>query len=412
MRSLLSQRDIRLFIAGQFLSTLGDNALWIAVAIWTKVLTGSSSAAGLSFFVFVAGNVCSPAAGLLIDRVRRRPLLIGFNLLAAAVVLPLLLVHGRGDVWIIYAVMLGYGFLSGMIGSAQTALMQTLVPREKLGEANGLLQTLLQGLRLVTPLIGAGLLAAFGAGPLVIGDVATFLAAVVLLVLLRTDEPEPARPDQRVAGEMTAGIRHILGVPALRQVILATVLAIVAFGFSESVAFAVVGQGLHRPPTFLGVLTSSQGIGAIAGGIGAAALVRRIGAGLLVALGLAAAGAGFLLMTLPTLYTVVPGTVLLGAGLPWIIVGLTTVLQQLTPPELMGRADAALNVLIAAPQAAAIAVGAGLLAVVDYRLLLLVMTALLLVSAGYLATRREQRPTAAADPDERLPDAVAVSERG
>lgn len=90
---------------------------------------------------------------------------------------------------------------------------------------------------------------------------------------------------------------------------------------------------------------------------------------------------------------VAPGTVLIGASLPWIIAGITTLFQRRTPSTLMGRTDAALNVLIAVPQTTAIAAGAALIALVDYRLLLAVMAVLMATSALYLVTRPTGQPT-------------------
>jgi hypothetical protein len=55
VRALLAHRDARFYLAGQALSTVGDNALWLAMGIWVKILTGSSSAAGLVFFAFTCG---------------------------------------------------------------------------------------------------------------------------------------------------------------------------------------------------------------------------------------------------------------------------------------------------------------------------------------------------------------------
>ena len=54
MRRLLAHRDARLFLVGQSLSLLGDTALWLALGLWVKELTGSSSAAGLVFLCIVA----------------------------------------------------------------------------------------------------------------------------------------------------------------------------------------------------------------------------------------------------------------------------------------------------------------------------------------------------------------------
>ena len=53
--------------------------------------------------------------------------------------------------------------------------------------------------------------------------------------------------------------------------LIACLLVIIPFGFYETIAFAVVGNGLHRPPTFLGILATVQGVGAIAGGLTAGA---------------------------------------------------------------------------------------------------------------------------------------------
>ena len=191
MRQLLAHRNARLYLSGQVMSLLGDGALWLAMGIWIKVLTGSSSAAGLSFFALALGSLCGPLGGLLADKVRRRPLLIVTNLATAGLVLLLLLVRDRDQVWLIYAVMFGYGVSGSVLGPAQTALLQAIVPARLLGDANSALQTAQQGLRLVTPLAGAGLFAAFGPAPVIIGDAATFGVAVVTLVAITISENRP-----------------------------------------------------------------------------------------------------------------------------------------------------------------------------------------------------------------------------
>jgi MFS family permease len=173
-------------------------------------------------------------------------------------------------------------------------------------------------------------------------------------------------------------------------------MVVTAYGLSETVLFAVVSQGLHRPATFLGILISAQGVGAIAAGIVAAPLMRRLSEGLLASLGMVSAAAGFLLLIASPLPAVLAGCALLGASLSWIIVGIMTLFQRRTPPELMGRTDAAFTAAYTVPQTMAIALGAGLIAVLDYRILLLIIAGLMALAAGYLGTRREQRRAAAA----------------
>jgi MFS family permease len=389
MRRLITHRDARIYIAGQSFSIIGDSALWLAMGIWVKILTGSNSAAGLTFFAFVCGCMTAPLSGVVVDRLRRRPLLIAANLSGAALVCVLLLVHGRGQVWLIYAVMFGYGAVNGLITAAQTALLTVLVPGDLLGEANSALQMLSQGLRLVTPLLGAGLLALAGARPVILLDAGTFAAAAAAVLALRLREQRPDRAPARWRAEFTAGLRHVADTRALRRPLIACVIAVSAFGFFETVPFAVVGQGLHRSPEFLGVLNSLQGAGALIGGALAAPVMRRTSERALMAGGLAACAAAALLLITGSLPLVLLAMAGVGLCVVWINVGAVTLIQRRTPGPLLGRVDAALEFAVVVPQAASIALGAALIAAVNYRILLVAMAAVIGFSAAYLAARRE-----------------------
>jgi MFS family permease len=389
MRRLITHRDARIYIAGQSFSIIGDSALWLAMGIWVKILTGSNSAAGLTFFAFICGCMTAPLSGVVVDRLRRRPLLIAANLGGAALVCVLLLAGGRGQVWLIYAVMFGYGAVNGLITAAQTALLTVLVPGDLLGEANSALQMLSQGLRLITPLLGAGLLALAGARPVILLDAGTFAVAAAAVLALRLREPRPDRAPARWRAEFTAGLRHVADTRALRRPLIACVIAVSAFGFFETVPFAVVGQGLHRSPEFLGVLNSLQGAGALIGGALAAPVMRRTSERALMAGGLAACAAATLLLITGSLPLVLLAMAGVGLCVVWINVGAVTLIQRRTPGPLLGRVDAALEFAVVVPQAASIALGAALIAAVNYRILLVAMAAVIGFSAAYLAGRRE-----------------------
>jgi MFS family permease len=392
MRRLFAHRDARTYLAGQSLSVIGDSALWLAMGIWVKILTGSNSAAGLTFLAFTCGVMLAPVSGMIVDRVRRRPLLIAANLVTAAGVCALLLVHGRGQVWLIYLVMFGYGASNSLITSAQTALLTQLVPGDLLGEANSVLQMASQGLRVLSPLLGAGLLAWAGAQPVILLDAGTFVAAAGTVLALRLREPRPDRAALARRGwrsEFGEGIRHVMSTPALRRPMVACLIAVSAFGLFETVPFAVVSQGLHRSPEFLGVLVSLQGVGALAGGVLAGPVLRRTSERVLIAGGLASCSAASLLLITPLVPVAGLASAALGLCIVWINVGAVTLIQRRTPPGLIGRVDAALEFAIVVPQAASIALGAALIAAVSYRILLIVMAAVIGLSAAYLATRRE-----------------------
>jgi MFS family permease len=150
----------------------------------------------------------------------------------------------------------------------------------------------------------------------------------------------------------------------------------------------VLDQGLHRSASFFGVLSSLQGVGAIAGGLTAARTLRRLGDVKLVGLGMALFAVGELSFVSSSLPLVLAGTAVAGAGIAWFIVGFATAIQLRTPLRLQGRVAGAAETLVGTPQTVSIAVGAALVTVVDYRLLVLVTC---LVTAGccaYLLTRR------------------------
>jgi MFS family permease len=416
MRELLRDRNVVLCLGGQLVSAFGDSALWLAMGIWIKLLTGSSSLAGLSFLALALGAFTGPLSGWLVDRTRRRPLLVIANTATMLLVLLLLLVHRGSQVWLIYVVVTAYGAASSLIGPAQTALVQAVAPDSLLGEANSVMQTAQQGFRLIAPLVGAGLLAAFGARPVIIGDALTFAVAVASLAALKVSETRSVPSGEHWHQELTAGMRHLLHTPRLRQLVITAALVVTSYGISESLLYSLTSHGLHKPPTYVGLLTSAQGLGAIIAGPFSPAIMRWRGEATLACLGMASAAAGYALLILHPLATALVGSALLGVSITWIMVGIITLLQRNTPPHLMGRTSAAFSFAYSVPQTLAIALGATLVAVVNYQLLLLIVLSIMLIGATYLLTRPEQRLLAevpastspATEPDDQA-EAVAGS---
>ena len=394
MRRLLAIREARVFLAGWTFSVFGDWAMFIVLGVWAKDLTHSNAAAGLVFFALTASSLLAPLAGLVVDRLSRRRVLIVTYAAEAVAVLLLLRVHGRGDLWLLYAVTVFYGASGTLVASARSAFIPLIVPRELLGEANGIFQTVREGLRLIAPLAGAGIYAAAGGGAVAVFDSASFVAVVAALVLLRVPEPPFERTEHHFVAELTAGARHILRTIPLRQIMLATGVCLLVVGFSETVVFAVLERGLHRPTSFFGVLSSLQGVGAIAGGLTAARLLRRIGDARLIGLGMALFALGELTYVSSSLALVLGGIAVAGAGIAWATVGLFTAIQSRSPARLQGRVASAAETIIGTPQTVSIALGAALIAAVDYRLLVVVEVGVTALCAAYLLSR--QAATAAA----------------
>ena len=388
MRAVLRHRDARVFLAGWTLSSFGDWAMFIVLGVWAKDLTGSNAAAGLVFFALSLPSLFAPLAGMVVDRVSRRRVMIVTYALEAVVVLALLFVHDESDMWLLYAVTVFYGMAGSVAASARSAFLTVLLPRELLGEANGLFQTIREGLRLIAPLAGAAIYASVGGGAVAILDSASFVAVVAALLLLRTPEPRFEREEHHFLGEVLAGARHIARTLPLRQIIGATGVCLLVVGFSETVIFAVLDQGLHRPTSFFGVVSSVQGVGAIAGGVSAARILRRLGDVRLVALGMAAFAVGEVTFVSSSLALILAGTAVAGAGIAWVVVGVGTAIQLRSPARLQGRVASAADTIISTPQTVSIALGAALISAVDYRLLVLAEFGVTALCVVYLATRR------------------------
>lgn len=385
MRDLFSDRDTRLLLVGQSLSLFGDRAMYLVLGVWVKELTGSNAKAGLVFFVLAIPGLIAPVFGLVVDRVRKRPVMIATDLAIAAVLASLLLVHDPGDVWIIYVVTFLYGASGFLFTSAQSALLTQMLPEERLGDANAVLQTASEGSRLIAPLIGAGLYAAVGGPAVATLDASTFLVSAACLSGLRMREIRPTAPEHDILRQLIAGIAHIAHRPGLRRIVFTVAATLLVVGFAETAIFAVLQNGIHRPPAFLGVLSAAQGVGAIAGAVAAPRLLRRAGDARTVALGIVVFGAGDAFFLVPAVAPVMVGIAIAGAGLSFAVVGFGTAIQLRTPGELQGRVFSAADTIVGTPQTVSIALGAAIVAIVDYRISIAAMAVVCALCGGYLA---------------------------
>ncbi|MBA3524822.1 MAG: MFS transporter [Geodermatophilaceae bacterium] len=396
MRTLLRNRDFAVLFLGQLCSMFAGSALVIVLAIWVKDLTDSNAAAGLTILAIVAPSVAGPFGAFLVDRVRRRSFLLWTHLAAAVAILPLLAVGPDGPLWLIYLVAFAYGTFALLHRAGLSGLLQVLLPREQLGEANSLLQSVRMAMRLVAPLAGAGVYAGFGGGAVAGMAAVLYVAAAVGLALLRVREERPVREAHGLLSEMAAGARFLRQERDLRLLVLCLGAALLLIGPVETAYFAVIEEGLGRPPSFMGVLLSIEGVGAVVGALSAPWAMRRLGEQGLVAVGMVLLAGATLTLTTGNLGLVVAGSVVFGFGLPWIMIGYSTLLQKRTPRELMGRVAMAAELVLGVPNTVSIAAGALLIAVVDYRILLLVAAVGLLAGGGFLA---RARTVAAPDPD-------------
>lgn len=216
------RRNARWYLAGLGASVLGDSAMTLTAGIWVKSLTGSNTAAGLVSVGIYAPTVLAPLGGLLADRARRRPVLIAANLVMASVVATLLAVRSADEAWLIFLVMVAYGAANVVIDSAESALFAIMLPTGLRQRINGLRLTLTEGGKLTAPLLGAGLFALLGGGPVAALDAVTFVVAAFATSRLRVTEPRPvcrrSVPTPWHA-EVMAGLSHVRASAELHTIV-------------------------------------------------------------------------------------------------------------------------------------------------------------------------------------------------
>lgn len=376
-------------------TNLGDSALFLMAAVWVKDLTGSDVAGAFVFVSLGLPALLAPFLGMLADRVPRKRLLVISNA-ALAPILLCLLFTAADRVWIVYVVIFVYSAGGYLTGAAQSGIVRSMLRDEQLASGNGALSTIDNALRLLSPIVGTALYVWIGPQAVVGLTAACFAITALILAGLPVADRAPERTAPVRSGvrgylrELGAGFEQLFRVRPLRLLTIAVVIAFGATGILNIAVFAVL-DGMGADAAVLGLIMPLQGAGAVLGGALSAMAVNRWGEGRTAALGLflAAIGTGPLLSN--SVWLAGAGMFVMGIGIPLVIVAFVTLRQRVTPDELQGRASAAGNVAFNLPQTVVSIVGAGLLVIVDYRILLAITIVAVLAGAVVALYARRER---------------------
>ena len=167
---------------GQLFSNLGDTLHYIALVIWVYQRTGSSLVvAGTVFFEVIPVILLAPIAGVLIDRLPRKAVLVGADLVRAILVLALLLTTEQWQIYLIVALLTA---ANTFFNPAVNATLPTLLDEEDLLAANAVSWSTGRFVQIIGSALAAGMIASVGAQAAFIFNAATFLISALLLLLL------------------------------------------------------------------------------------------------------------------------------------------------------------------------------------------------------------------------------------
>jgi MFS family permease len=288
----LESRPFLLFWTTILLSLTG---VWVRITAqgWLVYeLTSDEFLLGLvSFFQAAPVLVASPIAGALLDRVDRRKILLVVQLVVASamLVLAMLVVSGRVEVWHIMLIAVIVGTASGFDWPARLSLVPTLVDTRQLQSAVALNATAFNGSRVVGPVVAGLVIATVGVAICFFLNAAMYVPFILVLATLSTDTALPAVPkDHGPLKDLVEGYRYIWRTPTIRGLLSVDIVPLM-FGISYfTLAPAIARDVLGLSSQGLGFLLAASGVGYLAGTLLIAATGGRRGRGRWVVIGVAA----------------------------------------------------------------------------------------------------------------------------
>jgi MFS family permease len=194
---LRANRNFRRLWYGQIVSQLGDWFASVALFALTLRLTGSGQAVGLLFVAeFLPGALVGPFAGVLIDRLPRKLVMIASDIGRAILVLALLFVRSPNDMWIVYVAVVGKVALSAFFEPARSAILPSVVSRDELVIANTISGATWSAVLALGAALGGLVAGLLGAEAAFIIDAASFLLSAVLIATVRTSDERRRTKDE------------------------------------------------------------------------------------------------------------------------------------------------------------------------------------------------------------------------
>ena len=294
-------------------------------------------------------------AGVWVDRIKRRPILILADVARGVLLVSIPLAAALGLLRIehLYLVTFLLATFTLVFDIAHVAFLPSIVHRHELVEGNSKLQISGSVAAILGPGLAGYLLQLLSGPMLILGDAVSFFVSAFLLGTIRRTEQSTAAPKSRgsTLGEIREGLSIVWSSPLLRTIALRNALFNVFASF-PAIYLLYLTQELALPPATVGVLFAVSGVGALLGAMVAAPAARRLGLGPVIIAGAIAEGVAGLFAPMAVgplpmqLGLLAAGQLIIGAS--GLIYGINqlSLRQALIPQELQGRVNATIRFIV------------------------------------------------------------------
>ena len=342
---------------GRTVSNFGSGITGIALPLTAVLVLGATpiQMGILGALDGVSVLVIGLVAGVWVDRVRRRPLLIATDLGRAFILgtIPLAALLGVLRIGHLYVVAALAGMLTVLFNVANPAFLPSLIPQESLVEGNSKLGMSDSLAEIGGPAVAGPLVQLISAPSAILFDALSFLFSACCLGLIHTPEPPPTAREQRKSlwYDLVEGLRMVLKNPLLRALAGSAGIFSLFGNFIGALYALYVIRQLGAPPIFLGLLIATGGVSALVGALLAERVVRRFGLGRTVGMGLFMYGATGLLIPLAggsvalALSLLFFSQLIGDASVSIYLIAEVSLRQSIVPANVLGRANASMLLL-------------------------------------------------------------------
>lgn len=333
------------------LSSFGDSLRTAALPLLAVTLTDRPLLiAAVTACGYLPWILFGLLGGAVADRVDQRRAMWTVDVLRALLVgaFAVAVALGHASIGLLIALAFTLTALQTLFDNAATALLPALVDRAALGSANARLMT---GQRIAGGLVGGPIvpvLLAVGAALPFAADAGTYLVAAVLVASLRSEapEPKPAPVGSTLRREIAEGLRTLWRDRSLRGLCAATALCNIGMGAQLATLVVLVTGWLDAGPAGYAAAGAAFTVGGLAGGVVNGRIVKRLGTiGAVLLAGAVQTAALVVMGTVRSLAVLVAALIVFGLmGMVWNV-NTTTLMQQRSPVELLGRVASAFRTL-------------------------------------------------------------------